>query len=337
MRRKIIFIVPVILILLGIFFVSHKNNNKKYIFDHTTNISLKDSKEALSILPGEASQYKLDTFLKSNDRSPDEDFEVNHKTLAFLKSLEQLFPETRDLSEHLTEIRSYLFGKYSNKDAKELFELYSNYIACEVDIINKIDISRLHGKNSMDIIETLGEIQDFRRARLGNETADALFGPGVKASEYSIRKNLILNNQDLYGGEKEEALDILNNDMWGDDSVNLNKNFSPFKRYKQKLKLYSKDLEEASSDDHKIMIDNFRKEFFPEEIIKRMEALENKRKEESERESRYKEKEHEILKSELEDDEKLEEIRALQDEIFGKDADNFRDKKALEVLSRKME
>lgn len=47
-------------------------------------------------------------------------------------------------------------------------------------------------KNPQEVVKILMQIQEFRKARMGNEMAEALFGDRVKSPEYNIKKNSII-------------------------------------------------------------------------------------------------------------------------------------------------
>lgn len=252
--------------------------------------------------------------------------EVDDTTLDFFKSLEMMFSESRDIGDHFEKIKKYLYSTYPNDEAKILFDIYQSYLLCEHDIAENMDISSLYSSDSMEVVEALAELQEHRRSWMGREIADALFNSKVKVSEYAIRKNSIVKDDTLYGLEKEEALRSLNEEIWCNETGDANKPSCAFVMYQEKKALYKKDIEEFDSDeDRKMMIKVFREEFFTLEAIDRIEAREQAREDEEKRETVYYEREKHVQSStELSMKEKAEEINALQDEIFGKDADVFR-------------
>ncbi|MCP3922933.1 MAG: lipase chaperone [Desulfobacterales bacterium] len=331
MKRRTLYLVLVSVIVVcsvSFFLLNRKDKEQKiYIFDQHHNITLNDVEESLKITPSKASNsVKINLAQTSMIKS------IDHKALKYFKSLEKMFPESKDLDEHFKMIKKYLLSQFPLDEATFIFETYKSYLTCEVDISKNIDMKSINSFDPLEVIEALSNVQNLRRLKMGDDLADALFGAQVKSSEYSIRKAAILRDDSLYGNEKEEALQTLNNDMWGDESDDVGKNLSAYNLYQEKLNIYKKDIEELGSEEKSEMIRNFRKDFFSEDAVKNLEAVESRREEEKNRESLYNEKEKEIVDSQdLDDDAKIEKIEALQDEIFGDDADNFRARLKLRV------
>lgn len=294
---------------------------KKYIFDHNSDISLTDVKDVS--LP--FAEEKL-AFEKAADNNADVKIKADTNTLKFLKSLEQLFPESKTVEEHLEAVKNRLLAKYPHEKAEALYQLYSDYLNCEIALSKEIDSESMKAGNADDVLETLAEIQDFRRENLGKATADALFGPTIKRTEYNIRKTAILNNDVLYGAEKEDAMAELNEDMWGNESGNVNQNVSAYRQYQEKVKLYKKDLGEASTkEEARELVKQFREEFFHPETIEKLEALEREKNQQTLLEASYYKKAAEFDNSQhLSTEEKEEMLRELQNDLFGENAENFR-------------
>lgn len=329
-RRRVLFLSLTFTLIVGsicFFFSERSDKDKKYIFDRDDNITLKDVNESLKTVP----PLKIQNQIKSVVSRKTE-IKFNHTSLKYFKSLEKLFPESKDIDEHLEMIKKYLMVQFPPKDATILFETYKSYLNCEVEIAKNFDIKEINSSDPMEVIEALRRIQGIRREKMGEELADALFGAQVKSSEYAIRKSAIIEDSSLYGSEKEDALKNLNNDMWGDEEDSINKNRSPYNLYRDKLKMYKRDIGELDSEEKQSLIKNFRGEFFSTEAVAKLEAVEKKREEESNRESLYYKKEKLINDSnEFDDQTKKEKIAALQEEIFGSEAANFRARLNLRV------
>jgi lipase chaperone LimK len=329
MKRRVLYIVLVSALTVSsitYFLVNSSSKDQEYIFDRHDNISISDVKESLKFsTPSKVLANTKRSSQKTN-------IKFDHQALKYFKSLEKLYPESKDIDEHLKMVKSYLLSRFPLDEATTLFETYRSYLTCEVDISKKIDITDINSSDPMEVIEALARIQNIRREKMGDELADALFGAKVKSSEYSIRKAAILEDNSLYGSEKEDALNILNSDMWGDEADDLNKDTSSYNLYQEKLKMYKRDIGELDSDGKQNIIKNFRKEFFSAEAVNKLEVVEKRRAEEKNRESSYYEKEKLIWDSqEFNDETKKDKIEALQDDIFGNDADNFRARQNLKV------
>ena len=120
------------------------------------------------------------------------------------------------------------------------------------------------------LLSLLYTIQNFRREKLGKETADALFGREVKESEYLLRKAIIIGDNTLYGKEKENRLQKLKGDMWDGEVISMVEDSNPYNRYQLKMQLYQKDLSELGEKERKLKVEEFRKEFFSKESNKKV-------------------------------------------------------------------
>lgn len=340
MKKSTLVLLPVLVIVTTFFLlkVSDKSaENPKYIFDQQQTITLNNVAES-SKTPTSEADYKLKNVgaVSPADGKP-VPLKMDHRTLNFFKFLEQLYPESKDIDEHFRKIEDYLLSKYNDSEAGFLFKTYRNYLLCELEIAETIKVKQMNSSDPTAVINSLTEIQTIRRAELGREVADALFGATVKAAEYTIRKAALMNDATLYGIEKEEAIEKLNEDMWGAEAGDINKNATPYTLYREKLKLYKRDIEELESEEAQSAIKKFREEFFPAELIKKLETAEKKRKEEDQRELNYYTLEDEILNSsDLDDDEKTIRLKELQDNLFGVDADRFRERLSLRTDRKRL-
>ncbi len=333
MKRSKLFVCLALTILLftTLFYVLKKPVAKKeYIFNSHSNISLDDVARTSTALSKSSLDFSEQVV---SDFDTTSEMVIDHNTLRFFKSLEQLFPESKDVNEHLEAIKNHLLSLYPPSIANALFTTYQSYLTCELELASKVDIRELNSYNTEEVIETLTKIHNLRREKLGQDIADSLFGAKVKAAEYNIRKAAILSNNDLYGADKENALEELNNNMWGDEADNVNRNSSAFNMYQEKLKIYKKDIEELDSEEEsQAYIKQFREEFFSTETIEKLETAEKKRKEEDTKEADYFSKESEIMNSsEFNDEEKAEMVKDLQNELFGDGAENFRARLKLKI------
>jgi len=317
-----------------------------YIFDKSYDISIEDVNAARKPLPFRHTK-KPDPFFNlengPNNGKNKKQQELSgidlkqlfsegvinsHTTLKYFKHLESLFGKSTNLADHLEKVRAYLFSHFSSSDAQKLFDTYKKYIECEIDLINSGEYKNLtmNVKSPEDAIAVLRRIQEFRRERLGRELADTLFGAEVKAQEYAFRRASIVLNNDLYGAEKEELIKKLNQDMWGDEANQVEQHPNPYNRYQEKLKIYKKDLAEAASEEErKEKIEAFRKEFFPPEVVKKFDEIDQQMAREEENEKNYRAEERALMSDKtLSPEEKEKKKAELQKKIFGQHGDEFR-------------
>ena len=314
----------------------------KYIFDKSYNISLDDVKKARKSLPRNRLTPDSTSLNSTSDESVPEaiaqqDPGLNLKkifgeglinsytTFKYFKHLEHLFRKSTTLGEHFDEVKKYLFSEFSKTEARTLFETYKNYLQCEMDLME--DFRNLtSAKSTEEAIETLKQIQAFRRDRLGVELADKLFGADVKAKEYAFRRADIVGDDSLYGEAKEEMLNQLNEDMWGKDSEAIEEHPNEYNRYKEKLRIYKKDLDEIESDEiRQAKIKTYRTEFFSPEVVKRLDKVDKQIVAEKQNKTDYREKEKKIYENTgLTKETKNQKIESLQNEMFGEEADAFR-------------
>jgi lipase chaperone LimK len=256
---------------------------------------------------------------------------VTAKTLDLFRFLEQEFAVKflDELSEHFNKVKQYLNSQFGESEAKKLFEIYQKYLECQIKISND---SKYKGKtpDPKHLLSLLYTIQNFRREKLGKETADALFGREVKENEYLLRKALIIGDNMLYGKEKESRLQQLKDDMWDGDVISMLEDTNPYNRYQLKLQLYRRDLSALGEKEREIKIEEFRKEFFSKEQIKRLHDVDKQFTLEKQNMERYREAEQKILDlRDMPQEEKNKRIKSLQDEFLGKEAEAFRRREAM--------
>jgi len=248
------------------------------------------------------------------------------ETLKLFRFLEQRFAEKsiNELNEHFNKVRQYLYTKFKEAEAQRLFEIYQNYLECQIEITNS-NKYRLATEDPRHILSLLYMAHNLRRDKIGQENADVLFGSEVKENEYLLRRAMIIGDSTLYGKEKESRLQKLKQDMWDNKVISVGEDNNPYNRYQLKLQLYQKDLSELGDKEFKTKIEVFRKEFFSKEQIKRLHEVDDQIAREKENVERYRAAEKRILNSkDMTQEEKNKKIKALQEKFFGKDADSFR-------------
>jgi lipase chaperone LimK len=251
---------------------------------------------------------------------------VTAETLNFFRIIERRFAvqSIKQLNEHFNEVGKYLHYQFKESEAQRLFEFYKKYLKCEIEIGSNQKY-RAKIPDPKLILALLYKIQNVRRDRLGKETADALFGSEVKEREYLLRRAITIGDNTLYGKEKENRLQKLKYDMWDDEVISIGEDRNPYNRYQLKLLLYQKDLAELSMEERTKKIEEFRKEFFSKEQIKRLCEVDDQIAKDKEKMERYRAAERKILDSRnITEEEKDERIKALQEKFFGKDAEAFR-------------
>ncbi len=256
---------------------------------------------------------------------------VTSESLAYFRFLEKEFAvnSIKELSIHLDKVKKYLSSKYNESEAHQLFEIYQKYLRCQITLVND---PRYNAKTAgpRHILILLNDAQNFRREKLGREMADILFGPEVKEREYLIRRSTIINDSSLYGRQKEMRLQKLKNDMWGREQVLIGEENIPYQRYQLKLLLYQKDLHELNENARKLKLDEFRKEFFSTEQIRRLDEAEKRIAQEKNNEARYRAAERKILElTDVTQEEKDGRIKLLREKFFGKEAEAFRRREAI--------
>ena len=329
-------------LLIGYWLFPKDKEQTKYIFDKSYNISLDDVKKARKSLPRNRLTPESTPLYSSHEESvqdtiaqQDSGLDLrkifgeglinSYTTFKYFKHLEHLFRKSTTLGEHFDEVKKYLFAEFSQTEARTLFETYKNYLQCEMDLMDTFR-NLTSAKSTEEAIETLKQIQDFRRDRLGAELADKLFGADVKAKEYAFRRADIVGDKSLYGKAKEDMLSQLNKDMWGEDADAIEEHPNDYNRYKEKLRIYKKDLAEIESEENRqAKIKEYRSDFFTPEVVKRLEKVDNQIVAEKQNKIDYRKKEKKIYENTgLTEKTKNQKIKSLQDEMFGEEADAFR-------------
>ncbi len=330
-----------LLIVFGFLLYPYESNQPEYIFDKQYDIGPSDvekSHSALARLDENADTAKQKQAGRKNDTDTDTAPSVDlkqifseglinaHTTIKYFKHLEHKFRKSAGLGQHFEKVKEFLFSNFSEKEARTLFDTYKQHLQCKMDLMAEFK-NFTSAQTPEEAIATLKRIQSFRRQRLGKELADKLYGAQVKAKEYAIRRSAIINDETLYGAEKEKRLDRLNEDMWGDEAAEMEQQrTSAYNRYQEKLKMYKKDLAEMESEAKKQeKINSFRKQFFKPETVERLNAIDRRMAEKETREQNYREKAKQIRdNTELDKTQKKEKIRELQQKTFGENAEAFR-------------
>src|SRR4030067_3808150 len=244
MRKNKIIIVAsasaAILIIIVLNLAVRNKKNQEYVLNKNDNVKLKDVE----------TYYELMDFDEDDLREYFKDDVVNQRTLKFFMHMDEMFKDSRGLEDNLERARQYLDSVMSPRLADKMLGLYKTYLEYQIDLQSKIkewDVPLTPD----EAIARLHRLQNYRRSVFGMEDADAIFGAGGKAEEYSIRRNAIINDNNLHGDEKERKLHTLDGNMWGDEANTLDADVMPYTRYQEKLRLYKKDLSELHSEEER--------------------------------------------------------------------------------------
>lgn len=251
-------------------------------------------------------------------------------TVGYFKSIQMHFQEEKTTEEHLNAVYKYLLFIHPRDQAEALFALYKKFFQYEIDLSSEFKDSKTP-TDGAEALDALAELQNYRMAYFGKEIADTLFGAEVKNLEYGIRKTGIIQNDDLYGNEKEEKLQELSREYWaGDASEAETYSLDSSARCDEMLRIYSKDLQEMDTEQRRIKTRQIREGFFTANIVDNLERLDMKLDQEKKNETEYREKEKGIRENPaLSSQEKERKLEQLQEDMFGEEAELFRKKEAV--------
>jgi lipase chaperone LimK len=252
---------------------------------------------------------------------------ANEHTLNFFLHLDEICQSAVDLADNLERARQYLDSVLPPETADKMLKLYEIYLNYQIGLQDKM---RDLGMTS-DRLDNLARLQDYRREVFGKENADIIFGASVEAEEYSIRRSAIVYNDNLYAAQKEQQLKELNNDMWGDELTSDAK-VPEYTRYQEKLQFYKKDITELrTAEERQAFIQHLRAEVFDPVQRQQLDEVDRSIADEKMVKEQYLAQEKEILNNpDLNEKEREERIRELQDATFGEEADAFRRRQAIE-------
>lgn len=250
---------------------------------------------------------------------------VNHDTLNFFQYMDDLFKDSKDLTDNMEKARKYLYSVLPPQQANQMLDLYETYVNYQIDLQPKL-MEFVKAGTPDEALANLSRLQEYRRVVFGKEIADIIFGASQKAEEYSIRRNMIITDNNMYGFEKERKLSILNETMWGSETMPFDENLTPCARYQEKLRLYNDDLAALRTEEEKEALRQQlqRQTLYPEQI-QALADVDLQLAEEKKTNDQYYVREKEILNDpNITQETKDMKIRELQDATFGEEADAFR-------------
>jgi len=290
--------------------------HEEYVFDRNSKIGMKDVR--IYLVPGEFNADAAKDYFKKDA--------INSYTLKYFFFLDDKFKGSRNTEELLQSVRDYLDTVMPKDEADKLFAVYKTYVYYQRDVHDNMKSWGTSSTTPEEGIENLHKLQNYRRKVFGDENADILFGPSGKMQEYPMRRGIIIENQNLYGAEKEKKLNDLKKDMWGGEADTIDNYTEPLDRYHDKLKIYQKDMAEmTSNEERQAKIRQFREELFTPEQVSRFDDVDRVTDDEKKKEENYFAQENEIKNNNnLDADGKAQKIRELQDQMFGSEAEAFR-------------
>ncbi len=310
----------IVLTIVAVHLVRGKKGFQGHIIDKGYQTKLQDSEL----------DYRQENFGNKKIR---EDFSgdiVNEHTLNFFIYLDEICKSAVDLADNLGKARQYLYSVLSPDTAGKMFKLYETYLNYQIGLQDKLKEWDMPITPS-ESLERLARLQDYRRAVFGREIADIIFGASVEAQEYTIRRNAIFYDANLYAAQKEQLLRELNNDMWGDE-LTADAKITEYTRYQEKLQFYKKDISDLRTEEEKqAFLEHLRLEVFTPVQRQRLEEAERAIAEEKMIKEQYFTQEKEILNDpDLSEKEREKRIHELQDATFGDEADAFRRRQAIQ-------
>ncbi|MEW5735980.1 MAG: lipase secretion chaperone [Thermodesulfobacteriota bacterium] len=255
-------------------FLRSEKAGSDYIFDRSSQISWRDlelcSRPVPTGRPQQATSTNKEVKLQASDFFS-EGKRLGPGTLQYFKYLDIPLGKKGRVEEHLARVRHTFSQELPADDAKKAFQLYEKYLRCEMDLSKEYK-NWGSPKDPAEIISMLRRMQEYRRGKMGDDNADALFGGDVKMREYKLRRATIVAEKTSYGEEKERRLHGLAKDMWGEEAEMAETLGRPRDRYREKLDIYSKDLAEMDDGpEKKALIGKFRRELLSPEEVERIE------------------------------------------------------------------
>lgn len=240
---------------------------------------------------------------------------INTDTLNEFKFLQHKFRKSLNLDDHLSRIKEYLFSAYDSEYAETVFETYKVWLECEMAVAAEFGGGLSSARSPQEVVEMLKSIHEFRKTNLGEKLADTLYGTELTKKLYALNLSSIENNNELYGLEKEaliEELELAHPDIYTYSDV-------AYDNYQQKLKLYHRDLSEASSvHEREELIKQIREATLPPDTVKKLESIDDGVRRNQEKEDLYTDRKNMIFEDlSLTPDEREDRLNQLRTDLFG--------------------
>ncbi len=287
----------------------------------TSTETAQKSKPKATIPESEHVKPKIEELKQSEDL----DMELVDASLReYMHSMYFKFRNADGKEDFLEMIRIQLNNDFPSETAAKLMKIYAAYMDCELRLQERL-ITYDEPKNEEDMLFIANDMFAFRVEQLGEDLAERLYGQEHKITKYKIQNKKIYDNDSLYGAEKEMQLRLLAAEVFGDNADENVYDKTGESLYREKLSLYKKDFEEMDEQEKKDKIREFRLEYLAPEVVESIETAEAVTAAGRQKDLDYGAKEDVILNDpELNEDEKQEKIRSLQDEMYGDRADEIR-------------
>lgn len=325
--------------------------DEDYIFDHTTGPEIEqimESKEHIATIKTHEREFQgTGKSERINGKSPEKESLFKEifsqmivgsgTTLHYFTWLGHEYRRAASRQEHLVQVKARIFSQFPPDEAGQLFATYQQYLDCEIAVA---DLTSDFGAvtSAEEGLALLREVQDFRRDFLGRELADKLFGERVKEKEYSVRRGAIINDRTLYAEEKQEQLERLAQDMWGEsDALEMSSHkTNAYTRYQEALAINQKDLDEIDEEtDRLAAIADIRNEYLSPEAVERIKTMEQQQAAQQQQEQAYFAAEKRVVEdTTLSEDDKDEKIESLRQEMLGDQAEAMKRREAIEAARK---
>jgi len=258
---------------------------------------------------------------------------VNQSTVEYFKHLRTMFPQVDSLDDHYNLVMQFLSSNYPEDEARVLLFLYKKYLTCEMDLKHE-RMKWALPRASDEWLGYMKKIYDHRINNLGKELADKLYGDEYRSMSYKLQKDDIVNDDLLYGHQKEQWLEEIARETWGNDYKThmSSHNQTSFDQYKEKIQIYKKDLEEMNEEEKQARIKEFRKSLLSKDLVEKLEEADQMTAAGKTKISSYRATENQIMNDpKLTPDEKKNQLKKIQKQTFGDNAEAFQRAEAMRM------
>lgn len=240
---------------------------KDYLIDQHQQIQLQETSIAKNLslplpLNKNISDDQSSTTETSSEEAQIEEL-PEHNLAEYFRFLQTELAQGNSPSERTESIREHLLSSLSNKKAGELIDLYEKFTNFEQDAATKAKEWEMP-ENADDTLTLIGAMQQYQQEYFGTEVATQLFGAEMKVMEYNARRAIIINDPYESGSEKEQLLERLGIDMWGEESYQeLNAQKDPYDILDEKLLVFRNELAALDTDTRQEEIKRLRHQYLP--------------------------------------------------------------------------
>ncbi len=276
MNKKNILIVSIFaLAILGLgFFFSVPENERHaisaqeavndYLIDKNQQISLHETSIARTLsLPETNANNHLSDDQEISTEEQGEELPA-HNLADYFRFLQTELAQGASPSERTESIREHLLSVLPSDKAGELIDLYEKFTNFEQDAVTKAKEWRMP-ESADETLELIGAMQQYQQEYFGIDMANRLFGAEMKVMEYNARRAIIINDLYSTGSDKEQLLDRLGKDMWGEEAYQaLNNTKDPYDILDEKLLIYRNELASVDPETRQQEINKLREIYLPQ-------------------------------------------------------------------------